>query len=149
LQGACEALWYELKPFGIDVTLVQPGFINSRSFQKVRYSRKSKAALSEDGPYMDYYKNMGPFVEKLMARSWVNSHDVAKTIFKVIQTQEPRFIVPATPDAILFYYIRKIIPRRWFQPILFYLLPGAKKWAKNHSSARPRGFWRKIGRFFK
>ncbi|MBT4762421.1 MAG: SDR family oxidoreductase [Bdellovibrionaceae bacterium] len=147
LQGASEALWYELKPFGIDVSLVQPGFINSRSFQNVRYSKKSHIALTEDGPYSEYYKNMQPFVAKLMAKSRVDSKDVAKTILKVIQTQSPRFIVPATPDAVLFYYIRKILPRRWFQPLLFYLLPRARSWAKKHSTARPQSFWQKLKRW--
>ena len=34
LEGATESLWYELKPWNIKVTLVQPGFINSKGFEK-------------------------------------------------------------------------------------------------------------------
>jgi short-subunit dehydrogenase len=34
LEGASEALWYETKPFGINVSLVQPGFVRSKSFEQ-------------------------------------------------------------------------------------------------------------------
>lgn len=136
LQGASEALWYELRPFGIDVTVVQPGFINSRSFKRVRYSKNSEPEKNEYGTYSDYYKNMTPFIERLMSMSWVTSEDVAKTILRVLKKQRPNFIVPATPDAVVFYYVRKFVPRRWFQRILFCLLPGAKSWAHQHR--RPR-----------
>lgn len=42
LEGASEALWYEVKPWNIRVTLVQPGFINSDSFQNTRTTPKSR-----------------------------------------------------------------------------------------------------------
>ena len=42
LEGASEALWYEMKPLGINVTLIQPGFIRSNSFKNVYYSQESK-----------------------------------------------------------------------------------------------------------
>lgn len=136
LQGASEALWYELRPFGIDVTVVQPGFINSRSFKRVRYSKKSEPELNKVGTYADYYSHMTPFIERLMSLSQVTSEDVARKILKVIQKQKPRFVVPATPDAVLFYYLRKFVPRRWFQVLLFNMLPGARKWAYRHQTAR-------------
>jgi short-subunit dehydrogenase len=39
LEGATEALWYEVRPFKIRVSLVQPGFIRSSSFQNTRLTR--------------------------------------------------------------------------------------------------------------
>ena len=35
LEGASEGLWYELRPWNIHVSLVQPGFINSDGFEHV------------------------------------------------------------------------------------------------------------------
>jgi hypothetical protein len=35
LEGASEALWYEVRPWNIKVTLVQPGFVRSDSFERV------------------------------------------------------------------------------------------------------------------
>jgi NAD(P)-dependent dehydrogenase (short-subunit alcohol dehydrogenase family) len=38
LEGATEALYYEVRPWNIRVSLIEPGFIHSTSFQKVHYT---------------------------------------------------------------------------------------------------------------
>jgi NAD(P)-dependent dehydrogenase (short-subunit alcohol dehydrogenase family) len=38
LEGASESLWYEMRPWNVQVVLVQPGFINSNAFRRVYYS---------------------------------------------------------------------------------------------------------------
>ena len=137
LEGASEALWYEMKPFGINVSLIQPGFINSHSFQNVYFSTKAKSEnLKNDGTYSDYYQHMGPFVEKLMKISWTTSEHVAQKILWVVQKENPPLWVPATSDAVVFYLLRRLIPRRWLMPILFFFLPKSKSWALNHTQNR-------------
>lgn len=137
LEGASEALWYEMKPFGINVSLIQPGFIHSNSFQNVYYSEKSQPENQKHGEeYSDYYQYMGPFVEKLMKLSWTTPEVVAKKILWVVQKENPPLWVPATPDAILFYFLRRVIPRRWLMPILFFFLPMSKHWAFRHTLRR-------------
>ncbi len=137
LEGASEALWYEVKPFGINVSLIQPGFINSQSFQNVYYSEKSNPKNQKSNvAYSDYYRHMGPFVEKLMKLSWTTSEHVAKKILWVLRTENPPLWVPATPDALLFYYLRRLIPRRLLMPILFYFLPKSELWALRHTFRR-------------
>ncbi len=137
LEGASESLWYEMKPFGINVSLIQPGFINSHSFQNVYYSEKSNPKNQKsDTAYSDYYRHMGPFVEKLMKMSWTTSEHVAKKILWVLRTKNPPLWVPATPDALVFYYLRRLIPRRLLMPILFYFLPKSDFWALRHTFRR-------------
>ena len=137
LEGASEALWYEMKPFGINVSLIQPGFINSHSFQNVYYSNKSHPDNQHTGnPYSDYYDYMGPFIERLMKLSWTTPEEVAQKILKVVQTENPPLWVPATPDAVIFYFLRRVIPRRWLMPILFFFLPKSSHWAFRHTFRR-------------
>lgn len=137
LEGASEALWYEMKPFGINVSLIQPGFINSHSFQNVYYSDKSHPDNQQTGgAYSDYYQHMGPFIEKLMKLSWTTPEEVAQKILWVVQTQDPPLWVPATPDAVVFYFLRRVIPRRWLMPILFFFLPKSRLWAFRHTLRR-------------
>ncbi|HWU44136.1 MAG TPA: SDR family NAD(P)-dependent oxidoreductase [Bdellovibrio sp.] len=136
LEGACEALWYECKPLGVDVSLVQPGFIRSRSFNKVYFSENSNPKNSNGGPYHDYYEHMTPFVEKMMLRSISNPQKVAKIILDTIQMERPPLWIPATLDAFGFYYLRRIFPRRWLLPVLFYCLPGARHWGKKYTKKR-------------
>lgn len=137
LEGFSEALWYEVKPLGIDVSLIQPGFINSKSFEKVRYSEKSRPGSPMfDGLYADYYNNMTPFITKLMKASLTTPQQVARQILKVIRTENPPLWIAATPDAWFFYYLRRMIPRRLLMPLLFRMLPNAKNWGRGYSNRR-------------
>jgi short-subunit dehydrogenase len=136
LEGMSEALWYEAKPLGINVSLIQPGFIKSNSFRNVYYTEKSRPEASQSGVYADYYSSMTPFVEKLMALSFTDSITVAMTILKVIKTQNPPLWIPATLDAQVFYYLRRIVPRRLLMPLLFALLPNSRKWSLGYSKKR-------------
>lgn len=137
LEGASEALWYEMKPYGINVSLIQPGFIRSNSFQNVYFSEKSNPEkFDPKSPYSDYYLSMGPFVEKLMKLSLSTPELIARKILYTIQTENPPLWVPVTIDAVIFYYLRKLIPRRWLMPVLFFMLPKSKVWAQEHTLRR-------------
>ena len=136
LEGASEALWYEAKPFGIDVSLIQPGFVHSNSFKNVYTTELYKNEAGKDSPYGDFYKNMTPFVEKLMNYSPTTPDDIARDVLKVIKTQKPLLWNSVTWDAIIFYYLRRFLPRRVLLPFLFMFLPNAKYWAIRHTKRR-------------
>lgn len=136
LEGALEALWYEARPYGIDVSLIQPGFIRSSSFRNVYYTKLSDPKLSLHGDYKDFYLHMTPFVEKLMSMSPTNPKKVAEKIISVIQWENPPLWVPATWDALIFYYIRRLMPRRYLLPFLYFCLPKASSWAQDVSHRR-------------
>lgn len=138
LEGASEALWYEMRPFGIDVSLVQPGFIHSDSFKNVRYTEK--ATHSEEGKdaYTQYYKSMKPFIAKLMGASRTPPEKIAQLVLHVVQTEGPPLWVPASLDAELFYYFRRLMPRRLLHPFLYRCLPGIRHWGEGFSHKRIR-----------
>lgn len=136
LEGLSESLWYEAKPLGINVSLIQPGFVRSDSFRHVYYSKLSTAAEGTDQPYGDYYANMTPFIARLMRMSLTNPSGIAKTILKVIRTENPPLWIPATLDAILFYYLRRFVPRRLLMMILFYGLPKVRRWGRKYTHRR-------------
>lgn len=136
LEGASEALWYEMRPLGISVTLLQPGFIHSESFRNVYYSENSLCGIDPNGPYCDYYRYMSPFVENMMKRSRATPERIAKLAIKVIQTQDPPLRIPATLDALFFYYLRRMLPRRIFLRFLYWNLPHVSLWGRAYSKAR-------------
>ncbi len=135
-----ESLWFEVKPLGINVSMVQPGFVRSKSFLNVKYSEQSRPKSDEDELYRDYYKYMTPFIERLMGLSLTSANDVAKRIFKVIQTENPPLWIPATIDAYFFYYLRRLVPRRILSVILYSALPNVRKWAKAYTNRRKSNF---------
>ncbi|KHD86975.1 MAG: oxidoreductase [Bdellovibrio sp. ArHS] len=135
LEGASEALWYEMRPFGVTITLVQPGFIHSNSFRNVYHTELSDPTRNWSGPYCDFYQNMTPFVEKMMNMSLTTPEKIARQILKVMKQENPPLWIPATLDATLFYYIRRLLPRRVLLPFLYWNLPKAR-WSKQHSHRR-------------
>jgi short-subunit dehydrogenase len=136
LEGALESLWYEARPFGIDIALIQPGFIRSSSFKHVYYTELSDPKLALNGDYKDFYLNMTPFVEKLMSMSPTNPKKVAQKIISVIRRESPPLWVPATWDALIFYYLRRLMPRRYLLQFLYLCLPKASSWAQDVTHRR-------------
>lgn len=128
LDGASEALWYEMKPFGIKVSVVQPGFVNSNSFKNVYMSRKAKFSDDLEGPYAEYYSFISPFIEKLMRWSRSTPEKIAWKILRLMERARPPLWKPVTPDAVIFGFLRKILPKRVFHKIMFLMLPGSKSW---------------------
>lgn len=134
LEGLSEALWYELKPLGINVCLIQPGFVRSKSFLNVKYSVLSSPQHDTEAVYADYYQNMTPFIERLMKLSLTSPTDVALRILKVIEKKNPPLWIPATLDAMIFYYLRRFVPRFILLNLLFAVLPNARKWARKYTN---------------
>ncbi len=129
LEGATEALWYEVRPWNIKVTLVQPGFIHSDSFQNTRYTVESQAAcLNAEHPYHPHYAHMAKFIAKFMEGALSTPDDVADKILSIIRRPDPPLRVPATPDAHVFSWIRRWLPRRLYHQALYWCLPHVRSW---------------------
>ncbi|MEM7435693.1 MAG: SDR family NAD(P)-dependent oxidoreductase [Myxococcota bacterium] len=129
LEGAHESLWYEVRPWGIKVTLVQPGFIDSDGFQKVRYTPKSDRSEHELAePYHEHYVNMGPFIARLMRSSSATPESVARVVVRTMRRSNPPLRVPATADARVFSALRRLLPRNTYHWLLYKMLPNVKLW---------------------
>ena len=136
LEGAHEALWYEVRPWNIRVSLVQPGFVDSDGFQKVRYtaqSGRSEHELAE--PYHEHYVNMAPFIGRLMRMSPATPDSVARVVLKTMRRRNPPLRVPATLDARVFAALRRILPRSTYHWLLYNLLPNVRTWGPSERRA--------------
>lgn len=129
LEGASEALWYEMKPWNVHVTLVQIGFIHSNSFKNVIMTERARRSLQDpDDAYHMYYASMGPFVENLMERTLSNPEDIARKIVKLMHKANPPLRMSGTLDATLFVLLRRFVPRFLYHLILNYNLPKIRMW---------------------
>lgn len=136
LEGATEALWYELKPWGISVNLIQPGVINSNSFRKVYRSGKSRS----DSAYAKYYSNMEKFIETLMTNSLATSNSVAQKMCRLIENGGGPLRVPATIDAHVFSLLRRLLPRELYHRVLFRCLPHIRDWVGENEPTTDSAF---------
>ncbi len=144
LEGATEALWYEARPVGIKVNLLQLGFINSAAVKNVILTPKAHMSTQLSGPHSEYYKSMVPMIEMLMRYSWNSSETIAYKIMKIIRKPKSYLRVPLTFDAILFGIIKKIVPSFILQRILYWTLPNSKGWGGRWSVAKTSPALKKI-----
>jgi short-subunit dehydrogenase len=131
LEGATEALWYEVRPWNINVCLVQPGFINSDSFKNVELTRESRRSIRDkNDPYFYHYDSMAPFIAKLMRSCPSTPDKIAKKIHKIINMDNPPLRAPVTVDAHIFGLLRKFLPRGWYHALMYYSLPRVFRWGE-------------------
>jgi short-subunit dehydrogenase len=129
LEGASESLWYEMRPFGIRVSLVRPGFIHSDGFTKVRLSEQGKVALADPhDPYHAHYSNMSELIQGLMTLTFHTPLDVAETIAALIERRNPPLWVAGTLDASLFNLLRRFLPSGLYHRLLYAGLPRIWEW---------------------
>lgn len=125
LEGASEALWYEARPWGVRVTLIQPGFVRSDSFTRVL---QPHGVAAEAGDYAAYARHMAPFIARLMARARATPDEVAARILACAGRPRPPLRLAVTADARLFYLMRRLLPRALYHAVLYRSLPGVKEW---------------------
>lgn len=132
LEGATEALWYEVRPWNIKVCLIQPGFINSDSFKNVELTRESRKSIEDkNNAYYYHYNSMAPFIAKMMRLSPSTPEMIARKICKVIKSTNPPLRVPVTLDAYFFGLMRKLLPRKVYHAIMYYSLPKVFRWGED------------------
>jgi short-subunit dehydrogenase len=137
LEGASEALWYEMRPFNVRVSIVRPGFINSDGFRKTRFTEQGRRALHDpSNPYHAHYVNMDELIEGLMTLTFYTPKDVAETILEVIEQRNPPLWVSGTLDAYLFNLLRRLLPAGVYHRLLYAGLPRIWRWGQDgHYSA--------------
>lgn len=141
LEGASEGLWYELRPWNITVSLVQPGFINSSGFERVLVPDSARAAQAEIGAaYHAHYEFMSDFISRYMSKARATPESVAEKILRTIRHKQPPLRVPATIDARMFSILRRLLPRRVYHRFLYRCLPRIGEWGEmeEQGNKRPR-----------
>jgi short-subunit dehydrogenase len=110
IEAISDALRHEVRPFGVDVALIEPGFVKTR-FGNTAAERKGQ---DEDGPYASYEAQV---VETAMtwqegpnAKLACSPEDVAEVIEKAIAAAKPRARYRVAPSAGLMLTTRKLLP---------------------------------------
>jgi short-subunit dehydrogenase len=128
LEGISESLWYEMRPWGVHVSLVQPGFVKSDSFRRVLLSDTAEQVMRDQSSYYNYYLHMGRFIEKLMRRASTTPEKVAATVLHLMEREGPPLRVPVGIDAHFFGVLRRWLPRGMYHRLLYAFLPDIQRW---------------------
>jgi len=111
LEAISDVARFELKPFGIDVVLIEPGIV------KTNFGETAVATVeSRSGPYASYNASLKRVFDNAykgaLSKAGVGPEAVARTIAKAIEARRPktRYVVPASTFGILF--ARRVLPDR-------------------------------------
>ncbi len=111
LEALSDAMRFELRGFGIDVILIEPGLIVTR-FGEV--ASGSVASAGGDGPYAEFNRRVGEITEQAyagpMAKLGAGPEAVAATIVKALEAKRPKARYAVTPSAHLMINQRRFTP---------------------------------------
>jgi NAD(P)-dependent dehydrogenase (short-subunit alcohol dehydrogenase family) len=88
LEGLSNALRMELYPFGIDVVLIEPGYIIT-GIQKAA-AELSRPYLEKGGPYAPLYARFFTSANDTRAKSRTTAEDCARVMLHAIETPRPK-----------------------------------------------------------
>ena len=100
LEGLSESMRFELEPFGIKTVIIEPGVIKTNFFTSLKQSTRIDSA----------YKDITEKVMKgltMMAEMGTPPQEVARTIIKAVNTENPLPRYPVGNDAIMFLEAKK------------------------------------------
>lgn len=115
LKGWCEALAMEVRPFGIGVTLIEPGDCRSGS---AAYRHHAVAAQVQASPYRARYEAAVAHIEQ-DERTGMEPVRVARAVARALQRgQAPMRVVVARIDQRLALWLHGLLPGRLFARII-------------------------------
>jgi NAD(P)-dependent dehydrogenase (short-subunit alcohol dehydrogenase family) len=122
LEGFSESLRLEVKPFGIDVVLVEPG-----SYQTNIWSSIDNTSIRSDSPYYFYMERLLSEIESGKAGHG-NPLDVAQLVVEIAsQKKTPKLRYPIGKGVMMSLVIKALLPWKLIENVIVKNLLGTKK----------------------
>ena len=107
LEGLSNALRMELYPFGIDVVLIEPGYIIT-GLQKAA-ADLSRPYVQRVGPYAPLYTKFFTSVNDTRAKSRTTPEDCARVMLHAIETPRPKPRYGVTPLSLFVKWSKRLL----------------------------------------
>ncbi len=121
IEGFSEALKYEVQPFGIHVSIVEPCFVETEMVHENR--NVASKSNTEGSAYNEMNEACETFYDEYGEKFSVMPADVAKKVHQVIMAKRPklRYMLGRRENALK--VLQGILPRRWFEKFLHRTFP--------------------------
>lgn len=113
LEGFAESLWMEVRPFGIHVSLIEPGLVMTPHFTTHR--GRAAAATNPQSPYFQWFARHEQLADNILRARWISPATVARTIHRALTDSRPRLRYPVGRGARAVIFLRRVLPQRWFE----------------------------------
>lgn len=111
VEGWAEALAYEVAPFGIEVTLVEPGAV------KTNIWKASPRIIPKESPYRPLLRHLDAAVDIHVEKTAREPEEAARVIANALEARKPRFRNTVGPTARMLHVARGKVPARLMRRI--------------------------------
>lgn len=115
LEGFGECLAQEVFPFGIHVSLLEPGLVHTPHFTVNR--NRARRAVDPSSPYYLWFCQHEHIVDKLLATNRFSPDDIAQVVYRILTARRPHLRYMVGAKAKLFTGLRNMIPGELFDRI--------------------------------
>jgi NAD(P)-dependent dehydrogenase (short-subunit alcohol dehydrogenase family) len=122
MEGFSEGLWHELKPFGIRVKAVEPGFVETPIWDKTLKDAQGRA-VEGPPPYTSFMASMAGFERSISKRT--SAADAAEEVYAAIADTSDRLRYPIAA------YARPILRARRYLGDRFMMRFFHTRWMKD------------------
>jgi NAD(P)-dependent dehydrogenase (short-subunit alcohol dehydrogenase family) len=112
LEGWSESLRLEVKPFGIDVSLIEPGSYNTNIWEVGQ--KLAEATSGSESPYKEYMKKIEQHIHN-GNETLGNPKDVAEKIVAIAESQHPTLRYPIGKGVKLMILLKNLLPWKWWE----------------------------------
>jgi len=115
LEGFGEALAQEVALLGLQVVLVEPGFVETELLGRNRHV--SVGAMDPDGPYYEWFEQVEKIADHEMATSPTSAEDVARVVHRALRAKQPNLRYLVRLRARILIALRRHLPGELFERI--------------------------------
>jgi NAD(P)-dependent dehydrogenase (short-subunit alcohol dehydrogenase family) len=134
VEGFSESLALEVKPFGVDVVIIEPGMVKTEIWDEER--RVLPQARDASSPYYEMFWKAEAETEKILESSGLQPKDVAQLILHVMTVDRPRLRYVAGDRARLVLALVRYFPgveKLYFRELLRRITTGDKRGSTDKS----------------
>ena len=110
LEGLTDSLRLEMYPFGVEVILIEPGYIVTNFQQTVKELAQPYAEKAKDSPYAKIYSGAWAGASRGREASKATPEDCARVMLEAIESPHPKARYPVTPLAKWGSFAKRVLP---------------------------------------
>lgn len=115
LEAITDGLRGEMFPFGVQVVLIEPGYILTEFLQVA--DQVSRPVIENAGPYAPFVAGFARLSEEAKSLAG-HPDDIARLVLKALTVDRPRFRYAAPRHAQFFLAMKRLLPERLFDEVV-------------------------------
>jgi NAD(P)-dependent dehydrogenase (short-subunit alcohol dehydrogenase family) len=115
LEGFAQTLAQEVEPFGVRVSVIEPGFVHTELFGRNR--QMALRAAEPNSPYRDWFLRLEDMTDRLVRSPPASTTEVAEAVLRALAAERPRmtYVVGGRTKALI--SLRRHLPGDLFDRI--------------------------------